>query len=216
MIKVLQKAGGDAFIDDKVRFLFLLRTRTALDFWKFCRSIRITLSERNYFFQAKIQAIHKAVETGNLRAVRLLTDRKKLALCRDSRGLSPLHKAIVFDRADIAKYLIRNYPHSVNAMDQVPFSFCCGFPIQNLFLFQKKRTPLHYAAAYRDGGYLYKMMRKSGADPNIYDCNGRPAKYYLKHPGEIDLSAMRLDTKAALKQVSLLNALANNPFFLDI
>ncbi|KAK6741808.1 hypothetical protein RB195_009591 [Necator americanus] len=134
-------------------------------------------------YQAKIQAIHKAVETGNLRAVRLLTDRKKLALCRDSRGLSPLHKAIVFDRADIAKYLIRNYPHAVNAMDQ------------------KKRTPLHYAAAYRDGGYLYKMMRKSGADPNIYDCNGRPAKYYLKHPGEIDLSAMRLDTKAALKQV---------------
>ncbi|KHJ93002.1 ankyrin repeat protein [Oesophagostomum dentatum] len=133
--------------------------------------------------KAKIQAIHKAVETGNLRAVRLLTDRKKLALCRDSRGLSPLHKAIVFDRADIAKYLIRNYPHAVNAMDQ------------------KKRTPLHYAAAYRDGGYLYKMMRKSGADPNIYDCNGRPAKYYLKHPGEIDLSAMRLDTKAALKQV---------------
>ncbi|PIO56504.1 hypothetical protein TELCIR_22096, partial [Teladorsagia circumcincta] len=43
-------------------------------------------------YQAKVQAIHKAVETGNLRAVRLLTDRKKLALCRDSRGLSPLHK----------------------------------------------------------------------------------------------------------------------------
>ncbi|VDL76467.1 unnamed protein product [Nippostrongylus brasiliensis] len=134
-------------------------------------------------YQAKVQAIHKAVETGNLRAVRLLTDRKKLALCRDSRGLSPLHKAIVFDRPDIAKYLIRNYPHVVNAMDQ------------------KKRTPLHYAAAFRDGGYLYKMMRKSGADPNIYDCNGRPAKYYLKHVGEVDLAAMRLDTRAALKQV---------------
>ncbi|KAF1761479.1 hypothetical protein GCK72_009735 [Caenorhabditis remanei] len=134
-------------------------------------------------YQAKIQSIHKAVETGNLRAVKLLTDRKKLSLCRDTRGLSPLHKAIVFERTDIAKYLIRNYPQSVNAMDQ------------------KKRTPLHYAAALKDGGYLYKVMRKSGADPNIYDCNGRPAKYYLKHSGEIDLSAMRLDTRAALKQV---------------
>ncbi|PAV76297.1 hypothetical protein WR25_16953 isoform C [Diploscapter pachys] len=134
-------------------------------------------------YQAKIQAIHKAVETGNLRAVKLLTDRKKLALCRDTRGLTPLHKAIVFERSDIAKYLIRNYPQSVNAMDQ------------------KKRTPLHFAAALKDSGYLYKVMRKAGADPNIYDCNGRPAKYYLKHPGEIDLSAMRLDTKAALKQV---------------
>ncbi|GMS90395.1 hypothetical protein PENTCL1PPCAC_12570, partial [Pristionchus entomophagus] len=134
-------------------------------------------------YQAKIQAIHKNVESGNLRAVKLLTDRKKLALCRDSRGLSPLHKAIVFERTDIAKYLIRNYPQSVNAMDQ------------------KKRTPLHYAAALKDNGYLYKVMRKSGADPNIYDCNGRPAKHYLKHPGEIDLSSMRMDTKTALKQV---------------
>ncbi|GMT20603.1 hypothetical protein PFISCL1PPCAC_11900 [Pristionchus fissidentatus] len=134
-------------------------------------------------YQAKLQAIHKNVESGNLRAVKLLTDRKKLALCRDSRGLSPLHKAIVFERTDIAKYLIRNYPQSVNAMDQ------------------KKRTPLHYAAALRDSGYLYKVMRKSGADPNIYDCNGRPAKHYLKHPGEIDLSSMRMDTKTALKQV---------------
>ena len=54
-------------------------------------------------YQAKIQAIHKAIEQGNLRAVKLLTDRKKLALCRDSRGLAPLHKAIVFGQTDIAK-----------------------------------------------------------------------------------------------------------------
>lgn len=80
------------------------------------------------FSKAKIQAIHKAIETGNLRAVKLLADRKKVALCRDARGLSPLHKAIVFGRTDIAKYLVRNYPQSVNAMDQVrffSFSFQC-------------------------------------------------------------------------------------------
>ncbi|KAH7727798.1 Protein F34D10.6 b [Aphelenchoides avenae] len=134
-------------------------------------------------YQAKIQAIHKAIEQGNMRAVKLLTDRKKLALCRDGRGFAPLHKAIVFGRTDIAKYLIRNYPQSVNAMDQ------------------NKRTPLHYAAALRDGGYLYKLMRKAGADPNIFDCNGRPAKYYLKYPGEINLERMRMDTKQALQQV---------------
>uniref|UniRef100_A0AC35TST0 ANK_REP_REGION domain-containing protein n=1 Tax=Rhabditophanes sp. KR3021 TaxID=114890 RepID=A0AC35TST0_9BILA len=134
-------------------------------------------------YQSKIHAIHKAVETGNLRAVKLLTDRKKLALCRDSNGLTPLHKAIVFNKIDIAKYLIRNYPQTVNAMDQ------------------NKRTSLHLAAANRDGGYLYKLLRKVGADPNIFDCNGRPAKYYLKNSGEIDLERMRMDTKEALKQV---------------
>src|SRR5712672_1291706 len=31
--------------------------------------------------------------------------------------------------------------------------------------------------------------------------NGRPAKYYLRYPGEINLERMRLDTKQALKQV---------------
>jgi nucleolar GTP-binding protein len=56
-------------------------------------------------YQAKIQAIHKAIEQGNLRAVKLLTDRKKLALCRDSRGLVPLHKAIVFGQTEIAKVM---------------------------------------------------------------------------------------------------------------
>uniref|UniRef100_A0A1I7W722 Uncharacterized protein n=1 Tax=Heterorhabditis bacteriophora TaxID=37862 RepID=A0A1I7W722_HETBA len=39
------------------------------------------------------------------------------------------------------------------------------------------------------------------SDMMIVFQNGHPAKYYLKHPGEIDLAAMRLDTKAALKQV---------------
>uniref|UniRef100_A0A1I7W721 ANK_REP_REGION domain-containing protein n=1 Tax=Heterorhabditis bacteriophora TaxID=37862 RepID=A0A1I7W721_HETBA len=147
MIKVLQKSGGDAFIDDKHGHTpFYYRThgqrlnvrsmkdnavmnqlvsgqlnRTLLQgFINFVEDAdSIGFLEVLPQYQAKIQAIHKAVETGNLRAVKLLTDRKKLTLCRDSRGLSPLHKAIVFDRSDIAKYLIRNYPHAVNAMDQV-------------------------------------------------------------------------------------------------
>lgn len=134
-------------------------------------------------YQAKIDATHKAIETGNLRAIKMLVDRKKMAFCRDTRHLAPLHKALVFGQTDIAKYLIRNYPQSTNAMDQ------------------NKRTPLHYAAAMRDGGHLYKMMRRAGADPNVYDCSGRPPKYYLKYPGEIDLQAMKMDRKAILKEV---------------
>ncbi|KAL3089107.1 hypothetical protein niasHT_023571 [Heterodera trifolii] len=242
MIKVLQKAGGDAFIEDRYGHTpFFYRThgkrlniRTLKDnavinhliAGQLNRTLLQDLEEditdwvhtgnigkleelvlngyadlllgRNHQvedaeaisflevlpqYQAKIHAIHKAIEQGNLRAVKLLTDRKKLALCRDGRGLAPLHKSIVFGQTDIAKYLIRNYPQSVNAMDQ------------------SKRTPLHYAAALRDGGYMYKLMRKAGADPNIFDCHGRPPKYYLRYPGEINLERMRMDTKQALKQV---------------
>uniref|UniRef100_A0A914GVW4 Uncharacterized protein n=1 Tax=Globodera rostochiensis TaxID=31243 RepID=A0A914GVW4_GLORO len=228
MIKVLQKAGGDAFIEDKYGHTpFFYRThgkrlnirtlkdnavinnliagqlnRTLLQDleeditdWVHTGNIGkleelvlngyadLLLGRNHQVEDAEAVSFLEAIEQGNLRAVKLLTDRKKLALCRDCRGLAPLHKAIVFGQIDIAKYLIRNYPQSVNAMDQ------------------NKRTPLHYAAALRDGGYMYKLMRKAGADPNIFDCHGRPPKYYLRYPGEINLERMRMDTKQALKQV---------------
>uniref|UniRef100_A0A915P4R8 Uncharacterized protein n=1 Tax=Meloidogyne floridensis TaxID=298350 RepID=A0A915P4R8_9BILA len=70
-------------------------------------------------------------EQGNLRAIKLLTDRKKLAFCRDSKGLAPLNKAVFWTNR---KNLIRNYSESVNSMDQ------------------SRRTPLDYSAALRDGG----------------------------------------------------------------
>ncbi|VDN06231.1 unnamed protein product, partial [Thelazia callipaeda] len=125
-------------------------------------------------YQAKIDATHKAIEMGDLRAIRVLVDRKKMAFCRDARHLIPLHKALLLGQMDIAKYLIKNYPQSTNAMDEY------------------KRTPLHYAAALRDDGYLYKIMRHVGGNPEICDCFGRPPKYYLKYREKIDLKAMKI------------------------
>lgn len=37
-----------------------------------------------------------------------------------------------------------------------------------LFL-QNKRTPVHYAAAARDGGHYQKILGRAGADPNATD-----------------------------------------------
>jgi ankyrin repeat protein len=87
-------------------------------------------------YQTKVQAIHKAIEQGNLRAVKLLTDRKKLAFCRNSRGLAHLHKAVVFEQTEIAKYLIRNYPQSVNTMIKVKESttLFCSFKRWRLYV----------------------------------------------------------------------------------
>ncbi|VDM16460.1 unnamed protein product [Wuchereria bancrofti] len=102
-------------------------------------------------YQNKIDAIHKAIETDNLRTIKALIDRKKMAFCRDARHLTPLHKAIILDQIEIAKFLIRNYPQVTNALDE------------------NKRTPLHYAAALSDGGYMYKKMRSVGADSKICD-----------------------------------------------
>uniref|UniRef100_A0A914NT39 Uncharacterized protein n=1 Tax=Meloidogyne incognita TaxID=6306 RepID=A0A914NT39_MELIC len=70
----------------------------------------------------------REAQQGNLRAIKLLTDRKKLAFCRDSKGLAPLNKAVFWTNR---KNLIRNYSESVNSMDQ------------------SRRTPLDY---------MYKLM----------------------------------------------------------
>jgi hypothetical protein len=79
---------------------------------------------------------------------------------------------------------------------------------------QNKRSPLHFAAALQDSGVMYRQLRRSGADPDIIDCvcdacacagiqvqYGHAPKYYLNHPGELDLANLRLDTRAALKHV---------------
>ena len=70
-------------------------------------------------YQAKIGAIHRAVKTGAIRDVRLLADRKKLALCRDARGATPLHNAIIFNQRAIVKDLLKSYPQAANALDHV-------------------------------------------------------------------------------------------------
>uniref|UniRef100_A0A915PJ46 Uncharacterized protein n=1 Tax=Setaria digitata TaxID=48799 RepID=A0A915PJ46_9BILA len=134
-------------------------------------------------YQDKIEAIHKAIETGNLRATKVLIDRKKMAFCRDVQHLTPLHKAIILGQTEIAKYLIKNYPQSTNAMDE------------------NKRTPLHYAAVLSDGGYLYRMMRNVGANSKICDCNGRQPKYYRENPEEIDFKAMNMDREVFLDEI---------------
>uniref|UniRef100_A0A1I8EQN0 ANK_REP_REGION domain-containing protein n=1 Tax=Wuchereria bancrofti TaxID=6293 RepID=A0A1I8EQN0_WUCBA len=133
-------------------------------------------------YQNKIDAIHKAIETDNLRTIKALIDRKKMAFCRDARHLTPLHKAIILDQIEIAKFLIRNYPQVTNALDE------------------NKRTPLHYAAALSDGGYMYKKMRSVGADSKICDRNGRKPSYYLNNPDEIDLKAMSADREVILDE----------------
>lgn len=38
-----------------------------------------------------------------------------------------------------------------------------------IVLFKNKRTPMHYAAATRDGGHYMKILIKAGADANALD-----------------------------------------------
>lgn len=125
-------------------------------------------------FQAKIQAIHRAIENGNLREVKALLDRKKLALARDRKGATPLHKAVLHNRLDITTWLLKNYPQAVNALDHVCYQllFCHLFLMTKISIIQNKRSPLHYAAGLitSDSGQMYKLLCKSNANQHLEDC----------------------------------------------
>ncbi|KAK5982273.1 Ankyrin repeat protein, partial [Trichostrongylus colubriformis] len=68
-------------------------------------------------YQSKIDAIHKAVEDGDVRRVKSLIDRQQLALARDTYGMTPLHKALLHGQTNTVRHLLAKYPQCVNATD---------------------------------------------------------------------------------------------------
>lgn len=70
-------------------------------------------------YQAKIDAIHKAVEDGDVRRVKSLIDRIQLSTARDRHGMTPLHKALLYGQTNTVRYLLAKYPHCVNYTDHV-------------------------------------------------------------------------------------------------
>lgn len=70
-------------------------------------------------YQAKIDAIHKAVEEGDVRRVKSLIDRPQLSTARDRNGMTPLHKALLYGQTNTVRYLLAKYPHCVNSTDHV-------------------------------------------------------------------------------------------------
>ena len=52
---------------------------------------------------------------------------------------------------DLVRHLVQSYPELLVHEDRAG------------------RSPLHYAAVIRDGGHLYKILTKAGADPSVTD-----------------------------------------------
>ncbi|XP_068215444.1 uncharacterized protein [Palaemon carinicauda] len=68
-------------------------------------------------YMSKIDLIHDAVEKGNLRDLKALLDRRKLARSKDAQGVGLLHKAVVHDHRAIVDYLIADYPETLDVTD---------------------------------------------------------------------------------------------------
>ena len=95
--------------------------------------------------------IHDAIDDGDLCKFRRLANKKKYLQSRDITGLTPLHKAVIHQQANILRYILTVAPSTVDCTDFVG------------------RTPLHFAAALKDKGYLYKVLTKASANPDVTD-----------------------------------------------
>ncbi|XP_043243416.1 uncharacterized protein LOC122392525 [Amphibalanus amphitrite] len=119
------------------------------------------------FIMEKIESAHRAAEEGEFRDVQAQLDRRKLAGSTLKDGANPLHRAAFMGNTDVVRYLVQNFPDTMDAQDR------------------NGRTPLHYAAGSRDGEHVYKLLQKAGARDDIKDKRGREPQYYADHRGSL-------------------------------
>ncbi|XP_068215443.1 arginine kinase-like isoform X2 [Palaemon carinicauda] len=111
-----------------------------------------------------IEELHKAVEEGETRKVVQLLDKRKKAQTRDRNQANILHKAVLHGHTDLVRYMVSSFPELMKQEDRAG------------------RTPLHYAAVIRDGGHIYKILEKEGADSKAKDQSGHSPEDYKNDP----------------------------------
>uniref|UniRef100_A0A5S6Q313 ANK_REP_REGION domain-containing protein n=1 Tax=Trichuris muris TaxID=70415 RepID=A0A5S6Q313_TRIMR len=77
-------------------------------------------------YQAKVEAIHKAVERKDLQSLKELVNKHKLALARDRFGTTVLQKAVMNDDFNTVVWLLGKFPGVIDAQDNVGGDQLCG------------------------------------------------------------------------------------------
>lgn len=142
-----------------------------------------------------------------------------LVRTRDALGLTPLHKAVLFNNRPIVEYILDRYPEELApatwrhcktiAQPTTPTKNggCGGGSTLRLIDAQDKygRTALHYAAAHLGQSpaaaheqerqfytisHLYHFLVSKGASMRLADFKGRTAPHYVRHPNELRLKSI--------------------------
>ena len=69
--------------------------------------------------QEKVDRIHEAVVSDDVAGLKQWLDVRQLAVVQDRAGMPPLHKAVLYQHADIVRHLLATYPDAVNVTDNV-------------------------------------------------------------------------------------------------
>ncbi|XP_038210051.1 uncharacterized protein LOC119830933 [Zerene cesonia] len=129
-------------------------------------------------YMQKINKVHLAAKTGNIRELQAALDRRKFAIARDpisANGATPLHVATVYGKTNIIKYLGGRFPETLSAVDF------------------EGRTALHYAAVLPDNGHYYNLLQQLGANSKDLDDNGQSADDYYKNPNLLPFNHLLTD-----------------------
>ncbi|XP_076679367.1 uncharacterized protein LOC143374797 isoform X4 [Andrena cerasifolii] len=127
-----------------------------------------------------VKDVHAATVRNDLEKLKKKIDSTSPAvLCsKDSNGLNVLHKAAGLGYTEIAREILARYPTVVEAQDN------------------DGKTPLHYAAAVKDGGTLYDLLTEHGADESKLDSKQKAAAFYKNRPSDIDQSLLTVVPEA--------------------
>ena len=105
-------------------------------------------------FMGLIKAIHTSVVENNIESLRTRTAPPvppQMLGCKDSNGLTPLHKAAGLAHTKIVEYLLEMWPNAAQEVDS------------------SGKTPLHYAAAAKNNERAFNLLVQAGADESMVD-----------------------------------------------
>lgn len=74
--------------------------------------------------QAKVEKLHKAIQDGDLEAVKEVLEDGSLFDDADCTGFPPLHKAVILGESSIAEYIVKTFPESLKVIDNVGIFLC--------------------------------------------------------------------------------------------
>ncbi|XP_076240749.1 uncharacterized protein LOC143183169 [Calliopsis andreniformis] len=132
------------------------------------------------FIMGTVKDIHAATVNNDLEELKKKLDSTSpIVLCsKDNNGLNVLHKAAGLGFIEIAREILGRHSSVVEAQDN------------------DGKTPLHYAAAVKDGGELYNLLTEHGADESKLDNRQKAAAFYKNRPSDIDQSLLTVIPEA--------------------
>lgn len=105
-------------------------------------------------FLGLIKTIHQAVIDNNIELLQAKTSPPvppQILNCKDTNGLTPLHKAAGLAHTKIVEYLLAVWPNTAVEIDN------------------SGKNPLHYAASMKNNERAFNLLAQAGADELVTD-----------------------------------------------